>query len=140
MGRGAEKSRILRACHAIHAGDYESVADTVYREGIARGSEPPRRQKRQEPALHRPLLCHAERSEGSTAHSSATPRPQQILHCVQEDTAERRLERFTIEMALICASEDEAGKEQKRSHSGLRRVFVTQGADAATSRWATDQS
>ena len=48
------------------------------------------------------------------------------------------LERFTIEMAFICASEDKAGKEQKRSHSGLRRVFVTQAADAATSRWATD--
>ncbi len=50
------------------------------------------------------------------------------------------LERFTIEMAFICASEDKAGKEQKRSHSGLRRVFVTQAADAATSRWATDQT
>ncbi len=50
------------------------------------------------------------------------------------------LERFTIEMAFICASEDKAGKEQKRSHSGLRRVFVTQIADAATNRWATDQS
>ena len=37
-------------------------------------------------------------------------------------------------MAFICASEDKAGKEQKRSHSGLRQVFVTQAADAATSR------
>ncbi len=44
------------------------------------------------------------------------------------------LERFTVEMAFICASEDKAGKEQKRSHSGLRRVFVRQAADAATSR------
>ncbi len=35
-------------------------------------------------------------------------------------------------MAFICASEDKAGKEQKRSHSGLRPVFVTQPADAAT--------
>ena len=50
------------------------------------------------------------------------------------------LECFTIEMAFICADEDKAGKEQKRSHSGLRRVFVTQAADAATSRWATVQS
>ncbi len=44
------------------------------------------------------------------------------------------LERFTVEMAFICASEDKAGKEQKRSHSGLRRVCVTQAVDAATSR------
>ena len=50
------------------------------------------------------------------------------------------LERFTIEMAFICASEDKAGQEQKRSHSRLWRVFVTWAADAATSRWATDQS
>ena len=56
--------------------------------------------------------------------------------------AKRRgvLERFTIEMASIRASEDKAGKEQKRSHSRLWRVFVTQSADAATSRWATDES
>ena len=48
--------------------------------------------------------------------------------------SQSRLERFTVEMAFICASEDKAGKEQKRSHSGLRRVFVTQAADASTSR------
>ncbi len=48
--------------------------------------------------------------------------------------SQSRLERFTVEMAFICASEDKAGKEQKRSHSGLRRVFVRQAADAATSR------
>ena len=60
--------------------------------------------------------------------------PESLMGC------ERcRLERFTIEMAFLCASENEEGKEQKRSHSGLRRVFVTQAADAATSRWATDQ-
>ena len=35
------------------------------------------------------------------------------------------LERFTIEMTFLCASEDEAGKEQKRCRSGLRQVFVT---------------
>ncbi len=46
----------------------------------------------------------------------------------------QRLEHFRVEMASVCASEDKAGKEQKRGHSGLRRVFVTRAADAATSR------
>ena len=58
----------------------------------------------------------------------------------RDRTRKLGLERFTIEMAFLCASEDKAGKEQKRSHSGLWRGFVTRAADAATSRGATDQS
>ena len=42
-----------------------------------------------------------------------------------------RLERFTIEIAFICASEDKAGQEQKRSLSGLRRAHARPLANRA---------
>ena len=58
------------------------------------------------------------------------------------------LEYFTIEMSFVCTSEDKTGKKRNRSHScrmGLapsvaRQVFVTQAAEAATSRLATELS
>ena len=71
-------------------------------------------------------LFLGERQTSDSAWAKAHPTPKFKM--------DYPLERFTVEMAFICASEDKAGKEQKRSHSGLRRVFVTQAADAATSR------